>query len=208
MAYPRKLLTENEEVVREFRPHWRMLFVPMLWVLLGAVAIGLIWTVIPVEGIWPLIGTILVVLALLPLAGKPIIDWWFTSYVLTNERLITRSGVVAREGIEIPLENINNVLFSQNVIERLLKSGDLLIESAGESGQSRFADIPDPEQFQALLYRTREQRTSNMSSGRPVAGSGESDALDRLAKLDELYRSGALTADEFAEKKQKLLDEI
>jgi uncharacterized membrane protein YdbT with pleckstrin-like domain len=205
MAYPRKLLTENEEVVREFRPHWRMLFVPMLWVVLGAVAIGLVWTVIPVDGIWPLILTILVILALLPLAAKPFIDWWFTSYVLTNERLITRAGIVAREGIEIPLENINNVLFSQNVIERLLKSGDLLIESAGESGQSRFSDIPDPEHFQALLYRTREQRTVALSGSQPAA---PADAIDRLAKLDELYRSGVVTEDEYNTKRQKLLDEI
>ncbi|HSF87399.1 MAG TPA: PH domain-containing protein [Acidimicrobiia bacterium] len=207
MAYPRKLLTDNEEVIREFRPHWRMLFVPMLWVLLGAVAIGLVWTVIPVDGIWPLILTVLVMVALLPLAAKPFIDWWFTSYVLTNERLITRAGVVARQGIEIPLENINNVLFSQNVVERVLKSGDLLIESAGESGQSRFSDIPDPEQFQALLYRTREQRTALLSGAGPPA-SAPPDAMDRLAKLDELYRSGVITEEEYAAKKAKLLDEI
>ena len=207
MAYPRKLLTDNEEIIREFRPHWRMLFVPMSWVLLGAVAIGLIWTVVPVEGIWPLILTVLVIVALLPLAAKPFIDWWFTLYVLTNERLITRAGVVAREGIEIPLENINNVLFSQNVVERLLKSGDLLIESAGESGQSRFADIPDPEEFQSLLYRTREKRTAGVTTtAQPEPA--PSDAIDRLAKLDQLYRSGALTEEEYAEKKQKLLDEI
>jgi len=208
MAYPRKLLTDNEEIVREFRPHWRMLFLPVLWVLAGVVAIALIYTVIPPEdGTIDLITTLVIVLALIPLAGKPFIDWWFTSYVLTNERLITRAGVVAREGIEIPLENINNVLFSQNVIERLLKSGDLLIESAGESGQSRFANIPDPEEFQALLYRTREARTAGVTTVRPDADE-KPDALDRIAKLDELYRSGALTEEEFAQKKQKLLDEI
>ncbi len=210
MAYPRKLLTENEEIVREFRPHWRMLFVPVVWVVAGIVAIVLVYNVIPPkDGTIDLITALVVVLALIPLAVKPFIDWWFTSYVLTNERLITRAGVVAREGIEIPLENINNVIFSQNVIERMLKSGDLLIESAGESGQSRFADIPDPEEFQSLLYRTRELHGEQLRGPSPSpAGATSPDALDRLAKLDELYRAGTISEEEFAEKRRKLLDEI
>lgn len=209
MAYPRKLLTDNEVVVREFRPHWRMLFIPVMWVIAGIVAVWLVYAVIPIDNSTiELILTLLIVAALLPLSVKPFIDWWFTAYVLTNERLITRSGVVARAGIEIPLENINNVLFSQNVVERLLKSGDLLIESAGESGQSRFRDIPDPEEFQSLLYRTREQRTAGVSTALPDAGKSQPDPLERLAKLDALYRSGAITDEEFAEKKRKLLDEI
>lgn len=209
MSYPRKLLTENEEIIREFRPHWRMLFIPVLWVLAGIAAIVLIYNVIPPEdGMIDLIASLIVVAALIPLAVKPFIDWWFTAYVLTNERLITRAGVIARAGIEIPLENINNVLFSQNVIERLLKSGDLLIESAGESGQSRFADIPDPEGFQSLLYRTRELHTSAAARPPAPATAAPPDAIDRLARLDELYRSGAITEAEFAEKKRKLLDEI
>ena len=35
MAYPRRLLTEGEEVVRQFRPHWRLLVIPVVWAVLG-----------------------------------------------------------------------------------------------------------------------------------------------------------------------------
>ncbi len=197
------MLTEDEVVVREFRPHWRMLFIAVVWFVAGMVAIGLLYQVIPPDdGTIDLIATGIILLALIPLSVMPFIDWWLTSYVLTNERLITRKGVVSRSGIEIPLENINNVLFSQTIIERLLKTGDLLIESAGESGQSRFENIPQPEEFKSLLYRTREQRTAGVTTASPP------DATDKLSRLAQLHRDGVLTDEEFAEKKRALLDEI
>ena len=37
-----------------------------------------------------------------------------TNFVITSDRIIFRSGVVAKSGIEIPLERVNNVLFNQS----------------------------------------------------------------------------------------------
>ena len=174
-------------------------------------AIVLVATVIPINnGTVELVLSLAIVLALIPLVIGPLIKWWFTSYVLTNERLITRSGVIARSGVEIPLENIANVLFHQNVIERLLGAGDLLIESAGESGQSPFNDIPKPDEFQALLYRVREERTTALAQSQATAVSSAAapDATERLERLARLHRDGVITEAEYAEKRQQLLDEI
>ncbi len=211
MAYSEKLLTEGERIVREFRPHWRLLFIPALWLVAGIVAIVLVNSTIPPDdGTIDLITSLVVVVALMPLVAGPLIKWWFTSYILTNERLITRSGVISRTGVEISLENIANVLFSQNVIERLLGAGDLLIESAGESGQSPFNDIPKPDEFQALLYRVREERTTALAQAQAaaVSGSTQPDATERLERLARLHRDGVITEAEYAEKRQQLLDEI
>ncbi len=83
------------------------------------------------------------------------------------------------------------------MIERLLRSGDLLIESAGEQGQSRYADIPDPERVQALIYRVREDRA--------LALQGGTSAAEQLEILGRLLRDGLLTEDEFEQKKRQLL---
>ena len=123
-----------------------------------------------------------------------------THYVITNERLIVRRGFIARQGKEIPLEVINDVAFSQTVIERVLRSGDLLIESAGEQGQSRYSDIPDPEGVQSLIYQMREARTLNLQ--------GKATAVEQLEILAKLHRDGVLTDEELVEKKQKLLGDI
>lgn len=210
MPYPERLLTDGEHVVTEFRPHWRLLVIPFGWVVLGIAVIVLAYTVIPGEGLVDVVITVAVIVAMLALVGPPLIKWWFTSYVLTNERLITRTGMISRSGIEIPLENIANVLFNQSVLERVLKSGDLLVESAGESGQSRFSDIPKPDEFQSLLYRTREARTRALAreEGSMVAESIQNDPTEQLARLAQLHRDGVITDEEFAAKKRALLDQI
>ncbi|MCP3976498.1 MAG: PH domain-containing protein [bacterium] len=211
MAYSDKFLTDGEKVITEFRPHWRLLFIPVFWLVGGIVAIVLVNSTIPPDdGTIDMITSVVILLALIPLVVMPFINWWFTAYILTNERLITRSGVIARSGVEIPLENIANVLFHQNVIERVLGAGDLLIESAGESGQSPFNDIPKPDDFQALLYRTREDRAKALAQTQlPAApAAGIPDAMERLERLTRLHRDGVITEAEYEEKRQQLLDEI
>ncbi len=212
MSYPERLLTEGEVIVTEFRPHWRLLVFPVLWVLAAIAAIVLVYQWIPPEnGSADLITSLVIVLALFPVAVLPFLRWWFTAYVLTNERLITRSGIISRAGIEIPLENINDLRFQQNMLERILKSGDLLIESAGESGQSRFSDIPEPESFQSLLYRTREDRTRALqqeTAPAPAPAPAPADATERLERLARLHRDGALSDEEYERTKRSILDEM
>ena len=206
MTFSERNLTEGEHIITKFRPHWRLLFVPVGWVLLGLVAIWVVYAVIPWENTtFQLVAMGLILIALIPLTLSPLITWWFTTYILTNARLVTRSGMIARHGVEIPLENINNVLFHQGPIERILKSGDLLVESAGESGQSRFRSIPQPEEFQTLLYKTREARAHELARSTAVVAPDVTAQLDQLARL---HRDGVLTDAEFQEKKQKLLDQI
>ena len=206
MAYPTRLLTDGERIVTEFRPHWRLLVIPVGWLIVGIAVIVLMYAFDIAAGTVASVVVLLVVLAMVPLVLTPFVKWWFTAYVLTTERLITRSGVIARSGIEIPLENINNVLFNQTIIERVLRAGDLLIESAGESGQGRFENIPRPDEFQSELYRIREERTKSLA--REERGLGAADPTQQLERLARLYREGAITDSEFEEKKRELLDEI
>jgi uncharacterized membrane protein YdbT with pleckstrin-like domain len=204
-TYPRRLLTEDEEVIREFRPHWRLLIIPFFWALLFIAAIFFTWRLAPDNEVFDWIVTGAAVVAFFPLAFYPFISWWFTHYVLTNERLIRRSGVLSRAGVEIPLENINDMSFDQSILERMLRSGDVLIESAGEHGQSRFADIPQPEEFHSLVYKVREVRARDLQEGRDRPGE---DSVGKLERLARLYREGLITEAEYEAKKAKLLDEV
>jgi membrane protein YdbS with pleckstrin-like domain len=205
MAYPRRLLTDGEEVVREFRPHWRLLVIPVLWVLLGIAVVVVTWKYAPENDAFDWIVTGAVVVALFRVAFYPFIAWWFTSYVLTNERLIRRSGVLSRAGLEMPLENINDVRFTQSVFERVLRSGDVVVESAGEKGQSTFADIPEPEDFHSLIYKVREVRSRDLADGGGVEGT---DGVSKLERLGRLLKEGLITQEDYDSKKQGFLDEI
>jgi len=208
MGYPKRLLTTGEEIVREFRPHWRMLFVPFGWTVLLIAAVVLTWIFPPDNTIFDWVVTGVAALAWIILGLYPFISWWFTTYVLTNERLIARSGILSRHGLEIPLEQINDLSFHQSVVERALRCGDLLIESAGEQGQSRFSNIPEPEQFHSLLYRVREERTRALQGhhGAVAAPQGD-DSVSRLERLAKLQADGMISREEYEAEKKKVLGE-
>ena len=81
-----------------------------------------------------------------------------TYFVVTSRRVIYRSGVISKRGVEIPLERINNINFHQRLIDRIIGAGDLDIESAGKDGQSHFDFIRHPDGVQHEIYRQMESR--------------------------------------------------
>ena len=204
MAYPRRLLTDDEEIIREFHPHWRVLLMAILWVVVGLAVVVVGALAFDGVAMWVTVaaGTI----AALSFAVPRVVAWRFRLYVLTTERIVVRSGVLSRGATEIPLESINHVLFHQSVVERMLGYGDVLIESASTQGQSRLTDIPDPEAFQSEVYRAREARALQLQG--PGASAEPRDPVAQLESLAALHRDGVLTDEEFAEKKARLLGQI
>ncbi|MGH8873992.1 MAG: PH domain-containing protein, partial [Acidimicrobiia bacterium] len=119
---------------------------------------------------------------------------------ITTERVIHRAGFISKKGKEIPLEVINDVAFTQTALERILGSGDLLVESAGEEGQSLYHHIPDPEGLQSLIYRVREDRMMAIEGGHRATSTAE-----QLQILAHLHDEGRLSDEEFETEKSKLL---
>jgi uncharacterized membrane protein YdbT with pleckstrin-like domain len=195
MGYPKKLLSDDEVIVSEFRPHWSAIVPEMSLIVLAVVLVILI----RINDWWGWLQIAVIVVALL-IAARTLIRYFTTQHVITNERVIFRTGLISKHGKEIPHEVINDVEFSQGVLERILGSGDLLIESAGTHGQSRYTDIPTPEQVQKLIYEVREKRMADTQGG----GAPESPA-SQLQTLSELHDAGKLSDEEFEEQKRRLL---
>jgi uncharacterized membrane protein YdbT with pleckstrin-like domain len=160
VAYPRRLLQEGEEVVLDLHPHWRRIFFPVLSVPVVVALAAFAAAELPDRSWrgnarWGLLA--LAVVILLFTFVRPWLRWITTSYVVTTHRVVLRDGVLARSGRDIPLSRINDVTFEHSVIERLLRSGTLLVESAGERGQVTLADVPRVENVQRTLYQLVEK---------------------------------------------------
>jgi uncharacterized membrane protein YdbT with pleckstrin-like domain len=212
VAFPERLLSEDEELIYDLRPHWWTLVVPVLITVLVTVAVVVAWVLTPAGSLQAparLVAGMAGLLLLAVLVAGRVLRWLTTHFVLTTERLIFRSGVVAKFGREIPLERINDVTFSQSVFERLIGIGDLVIESAGEHGQSTFSDIRDPEAVQLQIYRQMEangrRRSGYLTAAAPERPPGALTDLERLADLRD---RGAVTEEEFQAKKRELLDRL
>ena len=202
MAYPRKLLGREEEIVKDLRPHWWYLVKPVL-VLVLAIAIGialLAWNNVEVLD-W--FGGLVVLVALGFFVYK-YLQWVSTNFTVTTDRVIYRSGVLSKSGIEIPLERINTVFFNQSIFERMIRAGDLAIESAGETGRSEFSDIRHPTLVQAEIYKQMEDNENRKFDriNRPAA---TMSLPEQIEKLDELRQRGVLSQQEFDAKKADLL---
>lgn len=204
MPWPQDALTADETIVTSFRPHWKLLVFPIGWFVL----LSIVWYFIVrwFDGVaW---GFLIYAALAMWLVAAPFVRWWTTRYVLTTERLITRRGLISKSGIEIPLENITNVNFSQTVIERVIGAGDLLVESAGESGQSAYRNIPRPDKFQTVLYRTREVRSIMLSGSTRGPQRGGAANAEAIQKLAELRDQGHITEEEFQRKRTELLEDM
>jgi uncharacterized membrane protein YdbT with pleckstrin-like domain len=204
MGYPKRLLSDEEVIVSEFRPHWTGILKEGALLVLIVVLIILVQLQDDWSG-WISLGLIA---AGLIVTARGLIRWLTTLHVITNERVIYRAGLISKTGKEIPHEVINDVAFNQRALERIFGTGDLLIESAGTHGQSRYQDIPDPEGVQSLIYREREKRLTqqNVAGMQTFAPGASQSVAEQLDTISRLHDEGKLSDAEFEDQKKKLLE--
>jgi uncharacterized membrane protein YdbT with pleckstrin-like domain len=213
VPYPRKLLNEGEEIALDLRPHWwyfakHIVFGIVLFLLIGVIVfttsgdaqkyLSIPWGVVAlVYAVW---------------LGIRYLNWHYTHFVVTSDRVIYRTGVLAKRGVEIPMERINNINFNQGIWERVIGAGDLEIESAGKDGQSRFEDVWHPDGVQQEVYRQMEANARKRASwhgGHAASAGPPSDSIpDQLNQLADLRDRGVITPEEFEAKKAQLLERM
>ncbi len=205
MVYPRRLLNDHETVVVDLHPHWWCLAAPVA-LLVAAVSVGvgaLIYTdadTLP-RTLGGYASLAFIVAASCWLVVRSL-SWLTTQFAVTTQRVIRRSGVLSKHGIEIPLDRVNTVMSSQGPFARMVGAGDLEIESGGEYGVQRFENVRDPERIKQLLHGLV---TDRQAASRGVASV---DIAAQLEKFEGMLDRGTLTRDEFDAQKQRLLDSL
>jgi uncharacterized membrane protein YdbT with pleckstrin-like domain len=172
MGYPDKLLGSDEQVVRHLHPHWLTVFWPVVFFLLivGGASFGaaLVDSDSDNAGLYRLLVVGAAVLLLIAFVLVPLLRWRTTHYVITTHRLLFREGILARKGRDIGLARITDVSYSQSVWERVIQSGTITIESAGDSGATVLKQIPDSDGVQQLINHMIEEDADRR--GRENAG--------------------------------------
>lgn len=151
MAFPQRLLGQGEDVVLHLRTHAKALILPVLVLLIAAAAVGFGLGVLPetgsgAAGRWVLLAIALGVVA--RWSVWPFLAWLSTTYTVTTERLVTRQGVISRYGRDIPLGRINDVAYSQDLVDRMLRCGSLNVSAASEHGTIVLRDVPRVHEVQ------------------------------------------------------------
>lgn len=204
MANSVKLLN-GERLAYDARPHLLYFSLPAAW---GLMLFALLFAHMFSDGfvadmLRVLLSVFLVVWV--PWAAWHFVQWWFIRCTVSNYRVVWRRGVLSRTGVEIPLDRVSNVNFHQSIVERMFGAGDLIIESSGQDGQSRFSDIRHPDEVQLVIHRQIVDSKVPVASPAPVP-SGDS-LLRELQELEAMRFRGTLSDEEFAAAKRRLLGE-
>lgn len=174
-----------------------------LLIILGLAAI-VIWDLTGNRLTWIIAGALS-----LPLFFTMINTWIAVAtnhYVLTSRRVLKQTGIVSKHSGSSYLDKINNVEHRQTMWGRMLNFGDVEIDTASETGTTGFRGIESPVAFQrAILNASEEYR----QQGRGFAAApAASSPAEQIRQIKSLLDDGLITQEEYAAKRQKLLDGI
>jgi membrane protein YdbS with pleckstrin-like domain len=143
-------LTDGETVIVDTRTHWKAILWPVI-VLVVTVAAATYLTTLAGNRYVTWVVWIIAVVVLVVWSVKPFLEWLTATYTITTKRLITREGLIARRGHDIPLLRISDVAYDMGPVDRLLGCGTLVISDASTHGSVKLHDIPDVEDVQHQL---------------------------------------------------------
>jgi uncharacterized membrane protein YdbT with pleckstrin-like domain len=217
VPYPADSLRETEELVLDLHPHWWTI-TPSMLMLAAALAFG-VFALVNDNDPLKLVAAIAIVATLAWFLWR-FLQLRVTHFVLTSDRVMFRHGIIAKHGVEIPLDSINAIHFSQKIWERALGLGDLRIDSASVLGVSDFRNIRKPNRVQNEIYvqmegnenrkfdRVSDGINQSLARGHQQADPAGQSITEQIEKLGELRDKGVLSEEEFQAKKAELLQRM
>jgi membrane protein YdbS with pleckstrin-like domain len=162
-----RYLLPSERRVVAVRRHWARLAEPALSALAGLVVLMWLDQVLPVP--LPFVRDLLLAgwVGLLARLTWRTLEWREDWFVVTDRRLLVRTGLVTRKVAMMPLMKVTDMSYDRPPVGRLLGYGEIVIESAGQDqALRRIRHLPHPD---ALYLEICELL---FGPAAPVPGSG------------------------------------
>ena len=81
-------------------------------------------------------------------------------YRITSQRIVIESGVLSKQIEEIDMRTVEDLLFRQSLLERMLGIGDITIVSADKTtARARLVGLERPRELRELIRTTAYQAT-------------------------------------------------
>jgi len=220
LRYVESLLGKNEQILWRARQHWIVLtanFVINLFIFIVVLAVYGAAGTLGAGAIGDFLrsnrGFALLAL-LFPIGwfGWELLQWWAEEYLITTTRVVQTEGLVNKHTKDSALEKINDITLNQSVVGRILNYGDLAIITGSDVGTNLLKRLAQPVEFKKTLLEQKQKLSDGEDLGyRKVATAaedGEEDPLKKIAQLDDLRKTGAISEVEYQQAKAKLLAKL
>jgi hypothetical protein len=124
-------------------------------------------------------------------------------YLLTDRRVIKQTGILNKNSVDSYLEKVNNIEHRQSFWGRMLGYGDLEIDTASDTGMTKFLMIEKPLAFKNAILGAKERYLGIRTAAPRVVS-----AADKIRDLKALLDDGLITAEEYEMKRKQLLAEM
>ncbi|THV26981.1 PH domain-containing protein [Glycomyces paridis] len=151
--FPDELLSDGERVEVRFRADFGELSAAISWsVVLGFIAF-LYGMSDSDEGDGGRAVAIAAGVLIALLLAKRIVRWATTFYVVTDERILWRTGLTRRRTSEIALAKIDSIQVETGLLDRMRGTGHLVFRAANWSGDVHWKGVPGVAEVHATLSR-------------------------------------------------------
>jgi uncharacterized membrane protein YdbT with pleckstrin-like domain len=145
-------LHPDEQIVFEGHPSWRAALGFHVGGFVAAVAAGVLAGVLA----GATVGVVVVVAALALVLAISFLQRAATHYVVTNQRLRIRRGILSRHVQQTQIERVQNVNTAQSLLDRVLRVGTVDFDTAGtDDSDFTFRGISDPAAVVAAVDRAQ-----------------------------------------------------
>ena len=138
MSYIQNNLQAGEEIKYKADIHWYIFVLPAVLLLLGAFLSSAQTSFIYY------IGLLLLLLGLFQLIKRVLLKMG-AEYVITNKKVILKSGILSRDALELILSKCEGLRINQSVMGRILGFGSIVVTTGGATNQFNF--IANPMKF-------------------------------------------------------------
>lgn len=129
---PEDELTPSERRYLKLRHHWAVNLPVLVQTMVGVSVAYLLarisdpdfwlWQSLLWYGAW----------ALLIRCAWKLLDWWHVVLLITDKRFVYVTGTLRQDSATLPINKVTDLAFKQSLGERMLRAGNLRIESAGQ----------------------------------------------------------------------------
>ncbi len=95
------------------------------------------------------------------------LSWRSTCYILTNKRVMIKSGVISKKNVYMHFNKIQDIQVSQGFSQRISSAGNIEIFGGRDRTSLILVNIPNPDKFEDLLNQKIENIPQDYETRQP-----------------------------------------